>query len=158
MPAAYNAFLTVRDCVQRNALNLRATVPARMRVWITELGVFPAGPLDRTWLQAVHLGVMLANLVLLPQVDIILPYCLVCADSTGPAITTSTGPVVDPSEKNNTWYNTPKGLMQREIFSSMRNASSIQPLQFAPMSSNGNKAHIYGVQTLGKDGITRDLF
>ena len=38
-PHAFAAFLDgALDYVERNAINLRATVPARMRVWITELG------------------------------------------------------------------------------------------------------------------------
>ena len=98
---------------------------------------------------------MISTLPLLPQVDTILPYCLVCADPTGPSIRTRNGSIVDPSVEGNTWFATPKGILQREIFAVMRNTSQVNTLHFVPGDTLGATAHLYGSTAVGKDGTVR---
>ena len=121
-PAGFGALLGgAFGYVGRNRAMVRESVPRRLRLWVTELGVYPAGPLDGTWLQALYNAVLLLELPGIGQVDVVAPYCLVCQDPTGPSLTTAQGPVVDPGHNaSHAWYATPKGIVEAAIFSTLR--------------------------------------
>ena len=159
-PDGYANFLGgAEEYVDRNRQNIAATIPLRLRVWVTELGVYPpAGPLDGTWLQAIYFGILISGLSAIPRIDMVLPYCLVCADKTGPSITTKTGPIVNPNVKSK-WYLTPKGIVQREIYSLFADASTMAPLVLGVKNVHGWYVNLvsnasYGMFLLNKKNET----
>jgi len=112
-----------------------AAFPAHLRVWVTEMGVYPAGRLDGTWLHALFYAAM--DLLLpatVPTLDILTPYCFLCADPTAPSFTTTEyGPVVPPAAAGTVpIVRRLTGEVQAQIFLAMQHASSIAPLVFSP--------------------------
>ena len=41
---------------EKNKEHVTRTIPSRLRIWVTELGVYPAGVLLWTWLEALFYG------------------------------------------------------------------------------------------------------
>ena len=41
-----------------NGENFKKTIPSNMRVWVTEMGLYPPGSLDGTWLHALFFVAM----------------------------------------------------------------------------------------------------
>lgn len=118
-----------------NGVHVTKTVPPRMRVWVTELGVYPPGPLDGTWLLGLFYAAMA---LLLPQaiatLDVLLPYCLLCADPTAPAFTTAQyGPVIPPAAAGTVpVLRRPVGEAQAAVFGAVAGATAMVPLAFSP--------------------------
>lgn len=81
-----------------NGDNFKATIPQRLRIWITEMGLYPPGALDGTWLHAMfYLAMDLQLPAALPTLDVVIPYCFMCGDPTAPSFTTEEyGSVVPP--------------------------------------------------------------
>ena len=75
--------------MEQNKAHVAATVPSRLRLWVTEMGVYPAGPLCWTWLEALFYAMLDLLLPEIEQLDILTPYCLVCGDPTAPSFVTS---------------------------------------------------------------------
>ena len=67
---------------EQNKAHVAAQVPAALRLWVTEMGVYPAGPLLWTWLEALFYTLMDLLLPTIQQLDVLTPYCLVCGDAT----------------------------------------------------------------------------
>ena len=60
-----------------NGDNFNLTIPSRLRIWITEMGVYPSGVLDGTWLHAMfYLAMDMQLPATLPTLDVLTPYLL----------------------------------------------------------------------------------
>jgi len=120
-PWKYPAFLRGAYAYARgNRQIIAEQVPQHLRVWVTEVGVFPAGPLDGTWLQAMYHATLVAKLLEIDRVDMVLPYCFVCKDPTAPVV----------NESGGRWEVTNKGLVLSLIFEAVREASTLSALGF----------------------------
>jgi hypothetical protein len=110
---------------EQNADHVRETVPSKLRLWVTEMGVYPAGPLLWTWLEALFYAMLDLLLPQISQLDIITPYCLVCGDPTAPSFVA--GPEnanVPPSQADSVpWKLSLKGHAQSLIFQAAKAAA-----------------------------------
>lgn len=97
---------------EQNANHVLKTVPSKLRLWVTEMGVYPAGPLVWTWLEALFYAMLDLLLPQIPQLDIITPYCLVCGDPTAPSfVAASENANVPPSQAGSVpWSLSLKGV------------------------------------------------
>lgn len=116
----------------KNKKTVANEIPSHLRVWVTEMGVYPGGPLLWTWLEALFYVLMD---ILLPQtqrIDILTPYCLVCGDPTAPSFITSTNnAVVPPKDAGKVpWSLSLKGHAQSMVFKAARGAGVMTPLEF----------------------------
>ena len=113
-----------------------ASIPARLRLWVTEWGTWGLNAAQGTWLQALwHTAFVLQLPIALPRVDVIMPYCTVCGDANMPSFTTDTyGPIVPPntSVPPEAWRRTASGHGYALAFAAQRGASSVQELVFTP--------------------------
>ena len=110
---------------EQNADHVHKTVPSRLRLWVTEMGVYPAGPLLWTWLEALFYAMLDLLLPQIPQLDILTPYCLVCGDPTAPSfIAASENANVLPSQAGSVpWKLSLKGHAQSLIFQAAKGAA-----------------------------------
>ena len=113
-----------------------ASIPARLRLWVTEWGTWGLDAAQGTWLQALWHAAFLAALpAALPRVDVVAPYCAVCGDANMPAFTTDAfGPIVPPnaSVPPAAWRRTASGHGYALLLAALRGASAVQALDFAP--------------------------
>lgn len=70
---------------------INASVPKDVRVWITESGAYGAPLSYQTWVHGLFVGRQLLQFLNMGQVDILLPYCLMCGDPAQPSATTPDG-------------------------------------------------------------------
>lgn len=118
----FRAFLEgAFDHVESNAHNAAAEIPTSLRIWVTELGTYGAAELDFSYLQGLYKLLLSALLPRIPQVDLVLPYCLVCGDSTAPAF----------HQVNGSWVPTVSGQLHTVLFDSLQGAKRIAPLNFS---------------------------
>ena len=118
-----------------NGMHAQRSIPPHMEVWVTEMGVYPPGPLDGTWLHAMfYLAMDLLLPAAIPTLTVLTPYCLMCADPTAPAFTTEKyGPVIPPDLSGTIpILASPTGEIQRILFRAVRNATQMTPLAFEP--------------------------
>eukprot|EP01051_Picozoa_sp_SAG22_P020198 SAG22_NODE_3989_length_1435_cov_1.615269_1_plen_453_part_01 len=106
-----------------------ATIPAPMRIWVTEFGhrasstSWALPSLDGTWLEGLYGGATLLLLLRMERVDVALPYCLACADPNASAFTRGPHGLPPPiSEPGSDWRLTARGHVFREIFTIARTA------------------------------------
>ena len=59
--------------VAQNKQMVATDVPARLRLWVTEMGVYPPGVLLSTWLEALFYALMDLGLPSIAQLDIVTP-------------------------------------------------------------------------------------
>lgn len=123
--------------VDRNAFNVYSTIPGRLRVWVTELGTYPSSSLDRTWLQALYTAVLLMGLAGVPQIDMVLPYCLFCHDPTGPAVVPDINSTLG-SETRGGWGLTAKGVIERALYRSMQRPDGSKEYAISPLDFTSN--------------------
>jgi hypothetical protein len=71
-----------------------ATIPSRLRIWVTEFGHYGSygrgwatTEIDGTWLEGLYSGAALLLVLATSRVDVVMPYCLVCADQNAPSFT-----------------------------------------------------------------------
>lgn len=118
-----------------NGDNFHKTIPSRMRIWVTEMGVYPAGSLDGTWLHALFYTAMDMQLpAALPTLDVLTPYCFMCADATAPSFTSAEfGSVIPPAKAGAVpILRTPSGEAQSMLFAALSDAKKMTPLVFTP--------------------------
>lgn len=109
------------------------SIPKEMRVWVTEMGTFPPGSLDNTWLHGLFYGAMDMLLpAALPSLEILTPYCALCADPTASAFSSPFGSVI-PVERTGDVpvFRTLVGEAQAIIFSALRGATMMFPFVFS---------------------------
>jgi len=118
-----------------NGDNFHQQIPSHMRIWVTEMGVYPAGSLDLTWLHALFYTAMDMQLpAALPTLDVLTPYCFMCSDPTAPGFTSAEfGPVIPPSKAGTVpILRTPTGEAQSMLFGAFAKATKMTPLVFTP--------------------------
>ena len=73
-------FASALDAVHHN-VEMVGRLPARLKLWVTEMAAYGAADLNFTWLEAL-VNVLFETVLLLriPAIDIMTPYCLVCGD------------------------------------------------------------------------------
>ena len=110
---------------EQNADHVHRTIPSRLRLWVTEMGVYPAGPLLWTWLEALFYAMLDLLLPQISQLDIITPYCLVCGDPTAPSfIAAPENANMPPSQAGSLpWKLSLKGHAQSLIFQAAKGAA-----------------------------------
>ena len=120
--------------VEQNKQHVAMTVPAQMALWVTEMGIYPAGPLLWTWLEALFYVLMDLLLPQIEQLEILTPYCLVCGDPTAPSFVTSArDAVVPPSQAGDVpWALSLKGHAQSIVFRAAKisGGGTMTPLSF----------------------------
>ena len=117
----------------QNKQHVAEQVPARLRLWVTEMGVYPAGPLLWTWLEALFYVLLDLLLPDISQLDVLTPYCLVCGDPTASSfITASETSVVPPAQAGKVpWLHSLAGHAQSIIFKAAKGAGTMTPLAFS---------------------------
>merc|ERR1711904_343920 len=70
----------------------------------------------------------------LPTLDVLTPYCFMCADATAPAFTTSEfGSVIPPDKAGSVpILRTPSGEAQSMLFGAFAHATKMSPIGFTP--------------------------
>ena len=99
------------------------------------MGLYPAGPLDGTWLHALFYTALDMQLpAALPALDVLIPYCFMCGDATASSFTTlQYGPVIPPSQSGKVAVvRTPSGEAQALLFQALEHATQMSPLEFSP--------------------------
>lgn len=113
-----------------------ASIPSRLRLWVTEWGTWGLDAVQGTWLQAMWHAAFLVQLpIALPRVDVVVPYCAVCGDANMPAFTTDAfGPIVPPNANvpPAAWRRTASGHGYALVFAAQRGAAALQGLDFTP--------------------------
>ena len=119
--------------VNKNQHTVATQIPTHLRVWVTEMGVYPGGALLWTWLEALFYVLMDVLLPRIRRIDILTPYCLVCGDPTAPSfITDAENAVVPPADAGKVpWSLSLKGHAQSMVFMAARGAEVMTPLQFS---------------------------
>ena len=119
--------------VSKNEQTVATQIPAHLRVWVTEMGVYPGGALLWTWLEALFYALMDVLLPRIRRIDILTPYCLVCGDPTAPSFITDTeNAVVPPADAGKVpWSLSLKGHAQSMVFMAARDADVMMPLEFS---------------------------
>ena len=136
-PANYAEFLSsLFPLLDEYARYTDDSIPARLRLWVTEWGTWGLDAAQRTWLQSLwHASFALQLPVALPRLDVLLPYCAVCGDPNMPSFTTDAyGPIVPPnvSVPASAWRRTPSGHGYALAFAALRGAAAVQALVFSP--------------------------
>jgi len=113
-----------------------ATIPPRLRLWVTEWGTWGgAVGIENTWLQALWHTAFTALLpILLPRVDIVLPYGAVVGDPAMPAYFNSVfGQVAPPNATvpQGSWQRTPSGHGYALAFSVLSTARQVAGVAFS---------------------------
>lgn len=114
--------------------DVAAGFPNHLRVWVTEMGVYPAGALDSTWLHAMFYCAMDLQLpATIPTMDVLMPYCFLCSDPTAPSFTTAEyGPIIPPIDAGTVpVVRRLSGEIQAQLFLALRGARSMAPLVFS---------------------------
>jgi hypothetical protein len=121
---------------QQNAEHVQKTVPGKLRLWVTEMGVYPTGPLLWTWLEALFYAMLDLTLPTIQQLDIITPYCLVCGDPTAPSFVSGLENAdVPPAQAGEVpWELSLKGHAQSLIFKAAKLAL---PAHYSSHGSDG---------------------
>jgi hypothetical protein len=118
-----------------NGENFKKQVPSSMRIWITEMGVYPPGPLDGTWLHALFYVAMDLQLpATMSTLDLLTPYCFMCGDPTASGFTSiEFGSEIPPAKAGHVpILRTPSGEAQSMLFAALANATGMTPLLFNP--------------------------
>ena len=136
-PSVYASLLAgVFPLVDDYAAYTDASIPSRLRLWVTEAGTWGNDSILGTWLQGLwHATFALLVPLRLPRIDVMLPYCAVCGDPSMPSYTTDAwGSVVPPNVTvpPGAWRRTPSGHGYSLAFAAAHNATSIEPLAFSP--------------------------
>ena len=120
---------TAFKAVAQQQAHADATIPAAMRIWVTEFGhrasstSWALPSLDGTWLEGLYGGTTLLLLLRIERLDLALPYCLACADPNAPAFTRGPHGLPPPiSQPGSDWRLTARGHVFREIFTTARTA------------------------------------
>lgn len=116
-----------------NKQHVELQVPARMRIWVTEMGVYPAGPLLWTWLEALFYAILDLELPRIERLDVLVPYCLNCGDPTASSFIVGSEKSTLPPASAGTvpWLHSLTGHAQSIIFTAAKNASAMTPLSFS---------------------------
>lgn len=136
-PPTYPALLaTLAPLLDGYASYTAASIPPRLRLWVTEAGTWGNPSLIGTWLQGLwHAAFALLVPLSLGRVDVMLPYCAVCGDENMPSFTTDAwGAVVPPNTTvpPGAWRRTASGHGYALVYAAVRGAATIEPLAFAP--------------------------
>lgn len=108
------------------------TIPSHFRLWVTEWGIFSSNKLlQNTWFQGLWHVALTAQLPQIQRIDIVLPYCAVCADPFMPSLTSPQGSVVPPNATGTVWTRAPSGHAYALLFS----AATRGPIFAAPAFS-----------------------
>jgi hypothetical protein len=120
-PALLESAWQFPDEAQKGFIN--ETVPERFKLWVTEFGHrgrrgFDTPEIDGTWLEGLYTGAVLMLTLRTSRVEVLLPYCLVCALDDSPSFTA--GPpwgakVPAPEADQVQWQLTPKGAVPSEL-------------------------------------------
>ena len=138
-----------------------ATIPARLELWVTEMGTWGNTQSEGTWLQALwHTAFALQLPTFLPRISLLAPYCAVCGDPQMPSFTTDAGPVVPPNTTlpPGAWRSTASGHGYSLLFSFFNSLSvaNMQALSFAPNGvldpSVPSSRQLVGARTLDSAG------
>ena len=120
---------TAFEAAAQQQAHADATIPAAMRIWVTEFGhratstSWALPSLDGTWLEGLYGGTTLLLLLRIERLDLALPYCLACADPNAPAFTRGPHGLPPPiSQPGSDWRLTARGHVFREIFTTARTA------------------------------------
>eukprot|EP00940_MAST-03C_sp_MAST-3C-sp2_P000252 g252.t1 len=109
------------------------TIPDHLRVWVTEMGVYPSGALDGTWLEALFYAAMVMQLpAAMRRLDVLTTYCALCGDPTASSFTTAAfGPVIPPNASGTVpIVPTLKGSAQAQIFRALAGGEEMARLNF----------------------------
>ena len=118
---------------ERIVADAEAQIPARLRIWVTELGHYgtyapnnwATKEIDGTWLEGLYSGAALLLVLQTSRVDVVLPYCLVCADANAPAFTTGEpwGSLLPANESGrHQWSPTPRGAVLGAVMAAVNAA------------------------------------
>ena len=119
------------EFISQNVAMLGRDVPARLRLWVTEVSAYGAAEINYTWLEAL-VNVLFETLLLLelPQVDILTPYCVVCGDPIAPNLASPTpknahNDIVPPAEAGKVeWKQTLRSAAHELYFSAVAAATA----------------------------------
>lgn len=167
-PAAYPKLLSgLFPALAGYAAYTARTIPADLRLWVTEWGTWGCADAENTWLQALYHTALVAQLPFaLPRVDVVLPYCAVCGDPNMPSFTTAQyGPIVPPntSVDASAWLRTASGHGYALAFAATgaAGARAIQALDFTPNAvldpAVPASRVLVGLRAAAADGTTRSL-
>lgn len=127
---SFSLFRDNRDHVQK-------TIPQRYRLWLTEWGTWGNDLMLDTYLQGLWHGAFM--LPQLDRLDMLMPYCIVCADVQMPSFTTKIGPMPPPNSTHNDWFPTLSGLVYSRFFAAVKEINygplftgQLSPLVFSP--------------------------
>ena len=138
-----------------------ASIPARLRIWVTEWGTWSTSPAARnTWLQALwHVALSAQLPTALPRLDVLLPYCAVCGDPQMPSFTTDEfGPIVPPNVTMapGAWRRTASGHGYALLLAPLYGAVALQGLSFLPNAvldpATPGSVALVGLRTLDAAG------
>ena len=121
------------------------TIPSQLRIWITEFGHYGSyaqgqwatTEIDGTWLEGLYSGAALVLALRTSRVDVVMPYCLVCADQNAPSFTSGSpwGSLVPANESDKVqWSLTPRGAVLSAVMQAVAKARAASTTHGIPVT------------------------